>query len=257
METQGVVQGEVKLRSENKVASVTFSHPRGNSLPGKLLREIAKSIRTLGQDKNVNVIVLRSAGDKAFCAGASFDELLAIKTKAQGQEFFMGFADIILAIRDCPKFVVARVQGKTVGGGVGVVAACDYAFATEAAAIRLSEFALGFGPFVISAAVQRKVGLAAFGELAIGAEWRDASWATTHGLYQEVHATIAELDGAVEKFAGKLSTSNPEAIHKLKAVLWDGTAHWDKLLQERAAISSELVLTEFVQGEIGRVKGSL
>jgi methylglutaconyl-CoA hydratase len=198
--------------------------------------------------------VLRSDGDGPFCAGASFDELLAIKTFEQGKEFFMGFARLILAMKNCPKFVIARVQGKAVGGGVGVVAAADYALASNQAAIKLSELALGFGPFVIGPAVERKIGPGNFSALAMDTGWREAAWAKAHGLYTDIFSSVVELDAALTALAEKLSRFNPEAMARLKTVFWQGTEHWEKLLETRAEMSGKLVLSEFTRGAIRAFK---
>ncbi len=253
LNTSMLDQGKVSVEIKAGVASLTFFHPRSNSLPGKLLRQIAAEIDALGADDKAGVILLKSEGEKAFCAGASFDELKAVQNPEQGFEFFSGFAHVILAIRRCPKFVVTRVQGKTVGGGVGIVAASDYAFAIKDASIRLSEYALGFGPFIIGPAVQRKVGLAAFSELAIGADWRDAEWARSNGLYNQICANSSELDSALAEFCGKLALANPEATTKLKRILWEGTENWEKLVFERAKITSALALSSFVQNKIKEI----
>lgn len=247
-------QGHVNTRVTDGIAEVRFGHPRGNSLPGHILSELAAAIRNAGNDPAVRVVVLKSEGDKVFCGGASFDELSSIRETKSAHDFFMGFARVILAIRDCPRFVIARVQGKAVGGGVGVIAAADYAVAADTAAIRLSEFALGFGPFVISAAVQRKIGLAAFSTLTIDTEWRDASWARSAGLYAEVCSSISQLDVAVAGLATKLAKSNPAASARIKQVLWAGTESWPDLLSNRAQSSAELLCTDFVQSAIQSVQ---
>lgn len=250
-------EGSVEISTRGAIAEITFGHPRGNSLPAKLLKSIGAAITECSKRSDINVIGLRSLGDRVFCGGASFDELRAVKTIEQGQDFFMGFAGIILAVRNSPKFVIARVQGKAIGGGVGVVAACDYALATQEASIRLSELALGFGPFVISAAVERKLGLAAFSALSIDADSRDANWACTHGLYSSVHSNISELDQAYEGMLKKLAVSNPEAMAHIKSVLWENVPDWSELLSRRAAISSKLAVTEFVQRKITETHNKL
>jgi len=245
--------GTVSQTIHEGIATIIFGHPRSNSLPGALLREIASTIDAAGNDPAVRVVVLKTLGEKVFCGGASFDELLAVKTQQESERFFSGFATVISAMRRCPKFIVTRVQGKVVGGGVGIVAASDYVFAVTGAALRLSEFALGFGPFVIGPAVQRKVGTAAFSQIAVDADWRDATWGHAHGLYAQLFSELSELDSAVTKFATKLSAANPEATAKLKAVLWEGTEDWDALLRQRVAITSGLALTDFVQRAVHAV----
>lgn len=249
-------EGHVQSRVENGIGTVSFFHPQSNSMPGHLLRKLAEEITALGRNDSVKVIVLRSEGEKAFCAGASFDELISIKDKETGDRFFSGFALVINAMRTAPKFVIARVQGKAVGGGVGLASAADYTLATEASSVKLSELAVGIGPFVVGPAVERKMGNSAFTNLAINAtEWRDAKWAMQHGLYADVYPDIAGLDAAVDSLAQKLASSNPEAMYELKKVAWAGTDHWDKLLFERAQISGRLVLSEFTINAINKFKG--
>lgn len=241
-------QGNVSTMIANGIATISFFHPAQNSLPSALLDKLTMDIIAVSTDEAVRVIVLKSEGDRTFCAGASFDELLQIKDKAAGAEFFLGFANVINAIRKCGKIVIVRVQGKSVGGGVGLAAAADYCLATEAASIKLSELAIGIGPFVISPAVMRKVGLSAFAQLTIKAtDFQSAQWAMEKGLYNEVHPDIKTLDEAVDALATKLASYHPDALKGLKEILWEGTENWDDLLAERAAISGELVLSEFTQ----------
>ena len=249
------MEAYVKSIIHHGVSTIEFFHPQSNSLPGELLEDLAQAIHGAGNDELVKVIVLRSAGEKTFCSGASFDELVAIKNKEQGLEFFSGFAKVINAIRICPKFVIGRIQGKCVGGGVGIAAACDYAIATEAADVKLSELAVGIGPFVVGPAVERKIGKAAFTTLAIDATmWRSAEWARRKGLFAEIYPGIAELDEAVRKLVHTLSHSSPEAMAEMKKIFWKGTEDWDKLLMERAAISGKLVLSDFTKHAIEKFK---
>lgn len=240
---------------ERGVATITFFHPASNSLPGEILRRLAHDVTEAGLRDDVAVIVLKSAGDRAFCAGASFDELVAISNEQEGLEFFCGFALVINAIRTCPKFVLGRVQGKTVGGGVGLAAASDHCFATKFASVKLSELAVGIGPFVVGPAVERKMGVSAMGMLAVDARsWKSAEWAAQHGLFAEVFDSAEEMDVAVDRLAGDLAQSNPEAMANLKRVLWEGTEHWDTLLAERAAVSGRLVLSDFTRSAIAAFK---
>jgi len=245
----------VKQEVTNGIGTITFFHPASNSLPGKILNDIAHAILDLGKNAEAKVIILKSDGEKAFCAGASFDELIAINNTETGKEFFSGFAKVINAIRKVPKFVIARVQGKAVGGGVGIAAAADYAIATVNASIKLSELAVGIGPFVVGPAVERKMGNAAFSQLAIDAtSWRDAQFAFQHGLYAEIHDTVEAVDTAIEKLANQLKISSPEAMSDLKNVIWKGTENWDELLLERAGISGKLVLSDFTRNAIQTFK---
>lgn len=241
--------------SESGIATIEFGHPLSNSLPGKILQKLADTITSLGLDDSVKVIVLKSAGDKAFCAGASFDELISINDFEVGKKFFSGFANVINACRKCPKFIIGRVHGKAVGGGVGVASAVDYCFATKFADVKLSELAVGIGPFVVGPAVERKIGLSAMSELAINAtEWRTADWAKKKGLYTDVYDSMEEMDTEIEKLAKRLAGSNPEAMAMLKTIFWQGTEHWDTLLSERAAMSGKLVLSEFTVNAINAFK---
>jgi methylglutaconyl-CoA hydratase len=240
---------------ESGIATVEFGHPMSNSLPGKILNTLAETITSLGNNNNVKVILLRSGGEKAFCAGASFDELISIKDLETGKQFFSGFAHVINACRKAPKLIIGRVHGKAVGGGVGVAAAVDYCLATKYADVKLSELAVGIGPFVVGPAVERKIGLSAMSELAINAtEWRSAEWAKKKGLFTDVYDNAEEMDAEIQRLAHKLAKSNPEAMSKLKSIFWQGTDHWDELLIERAAISGNLVLSEFTVNAIHSFK---
>ncbi len=247
--------GSLYIKIENHIATLTFGHPSSNSFPSVLLDRLAKAFDSLSINTNVHIIVLQSEGDRAFCAGASFDELIAIQTEAEGQQFFAGFANVINAMRRCTKLSIGRIQGKAVGGGVGLAAACDYCFATEAAAIKLSELTIGIGPFVIEPAVSRKIGVAAFGELAIDAtQWKNAYWAKEKGLYARVFESITELDKEVLLLAERLANYNNDATNELKKTLWQKTAHWETLLSERAAISGALVLSENTKKALAKFK---
>ena len=245
----------VKITTENSVGTIEFFHPQSNSLPGHILAELANTITSAGEDENIKVIILKSAGERAFCAGASFDELVAIDTPKNGAKFFSGFANVINAARKCPKFIIGRVQGKAVGGGVGMASATDYCFATKFASAKLSELAIGIGPFVVGPAVERKVGTSAFSAMTINAcKWFDASWAREKGLYTEVFDSVDEMDTEIEKLATTLSTSNPEAMLGLKKIMWQGSEHWDELLMERAVSSGTLVLSDFTKNAIEKFK---
>ncbi|MCC3157794.1 enoyl-CoA hydratase/isomerase family protein [Hymenobacter sp. 15J16-1T3B] len=248
--------GKVETSTDaHGVATISFFHPAHNSLPGALLTELAATITRVGQAAQTKVIVLRSEGEKTFCAGASFDELMAIGTEAEGLDFFSGFAKVINACRTCPCIIIGRVQGKAIGGGVGVAAATDYCLATAHAAVKLSELVVGIGPFVVGPAVERKIGGAAYAQLALdAAEFRSAAWARDRGLYAEIFDTTEQLDHAVAAFAAKLAAYNPEALRELKQVFWQGTVHWGDLLVERAGISGRLVLSDFTRQAIHRFK---
>jgi methylglutaconyl-CoA hydratase len=249
------MEGTIKSEIKNGIGTITFFHPQSNSMPGVQLRNLAAEIEKLGKDDNAKVIVLQSEGEKAFCAGASFDELISIKDIDTGLKFFSGFAQVINAMRKAPKFIIARVQGKAVGGGVGIASSADYTFAVNDASIKLSELAVGIGPFVVGPAVERKVGTSAFCQLTINAtEWQTAQWAKEKGLYAEVFATAEEMDKGIAALAGKLATSNPEAMMMLKKIMWEGTENWDTLLVERAGMSGTLVLSEFTVNAINKFK---
>jgi len=249
------MEGTIKSEIKNGIGTITFFHPQSNSMPGVQLRNLAAEIEKLGKDDNAKVIVLQSEGEKAFCAGASFDELISIKDIDTGLKFFSGFAQVINAMRKAPKFIIARVQGKAVGGGVGIASSADYTFAVNDASIKLSELAVGIGPFVVGPAVERKVGTSAFCQLTINAtEWQTAQWAKEKGLYAEVFATVEEMDKGIATLAGKLATSNPEAMMMLKKIMWEGTENWDTLLVERAGMSGTLVLSEFTVNAINKFK---
>jgi len=249
--------GEITTNITDNIGTIEFYHPKGNSLPGQMLRELASTIREMGEKSYVHVIVLKSRGDGAFCAGASFDELIAIDNYEEGKHFFMGFALVLNAMRQCPKLTIVRVQGKTVGGGVGIASAGDYTIAHESAAIKLSELALGIGPFVVGPAVKRKVGSSAFGTLTIdAASWNDAEWAREQGLFSKVCETHDDLDEEVDALAEQLSDYSPDAMKELKKVFWEGTENWDELLEKRAEISGRLVLSDFTKNFIEEFKSS-
>jgi methylglutaconyl-CoA hydratase len=250
-----IQNGYVKTETHNGITTIEFFHPQSNSLPGKILEELAKEIHGAGNEADTKVIVLRSGGEKTFCAGASFDELIALKNEKEGLEFFSGFAHVINAMRKCPKFIIARVQGKCVGGGVGLVAAADYAIAMENAEVKLSELAIGIGPFVVGPAVERKIGLSAFTQLSIDASmWRNADWARKRGLFAELHSDINGVDESVHRLAETLAHSNPDAMNDMKKIFWHGTEHWDKLLIERAAVSGKLILSEYSRKALEKFK---
>jgi methylglutaconyl-CoA hydratase len=247
--------GKVSVNIIGGIASINFSHPQSNSLPSRLLKELTESINKLAEDKNAHVIIIRSEGDKSFCAGASFDELLEIKDFKTGKEYFMNFARLLNAMRKCPKFIIARIHAKAVGGGVGIAAAADYTMACNEASIRLGELALGLGPFVVGPAVERKIGKTNFITMSIDAEWHDAFWAKQAGLFTKVFANKHDLDEAISALAKKISSCSAEAISAMKKVFWEGTENWDALLEERAEISGKLVLSEFTKKYIKNFKG--
>ncbi|MFP5437330.1 MAG: enoyl-CoA hydratase/isomerase family protein [Bacteroidia bacterium] len=241
---------------QNGIATITFFHPQGNSMPGVQLARLAAEITTQGGNPEVKIIVLKSAGEKAFCAGASFDELLSITNEQDGKAFFSGFANVINAMRKAPRLIIAQVQGKAVGGGVGLACAADYTLATTAASVKLSELTIGIGPFVISPAVERKIGTSAFMQMSINAtEFYSAHWAKEKGMFAEVFETLEELNNATATLAEKLASYNAEAMRLLKQIAWEGTENWDTLLAERAQMSGSLVLSDFTKEALNRFKG--
>lgn len=254
--SEAIDQGHVHSSiDERGIATIEFGHPMSNSLPGKILRLLAETITEIGKNDEAKVIILRSSGDKAFCAGASFDELISIDNLETGKVFFSGFAQVINACRKCPKLIIGRVQGKAVGGGVGIAAAVDYCYATRYADVKLSELAVGIGPFVVGPAVERKMGLSAMSQLAINAtEWRTADWAMKRGLFADVFETEDEMDEEIVRLSAQLAKSSPEAMAELKKIFWQGTENWDELLTQRAGISGTLVLSDFTVNAIHAFK---
>lgn len=247
--------GSVEVSYGSGITTIEFYHPSHNSLPGKLLAKLANAITKAGEDINTKVIILKSSGERTFCAGASFDELISIQDLETGKEFFSGFANVINACRKCPKFIIGRIQGKAVGGGVGVASAVDYCFATKYASVKLSELAIGIGPFVVGPAVERKLGTSAFSQMAINATaWYSAEWAKEQGLFADVADSAQEMDENIQALADQLAQSNPEAMKLLKEVFWKGTEDWDELLAERAAMSGKLVLSDFTVNAINKFK---
>ena len=247
-------QGTIYTNITNKVATITFFHPASNSFPSELINKLVDLINRLSQDDKVHVIVIKSDGDKAFCAGASFDELLQVKNLEEGKQFFSGFSNLINAMRKCDKLIIGRVQGKSVGGGVGIIAAMDYCFATEAADVKLSEFGIGIGPFVIAPAIERKMGVSALSELTLDTNWKTAYWAKEKGLFARVFENSRDMDEAVDILANKLAGYNLQALIEMKKVLWHDTNHWDELLLKNAEISGKLALSEFTKNALLKFK---
>ncbi len=247
--------GSLYTKIDQKIATVEFGHPASNSFVLELLERLTSEFQKLSENHTITLIVLKSEGDGAFCGGASFDELMGVSTLAEGKVFFSGFANLINAMRNCKKIIVGRVQGKAVGGGVGLLAACDYVFATDAAAIRLSELSIGIAPLVIAPAVERKIGIAALSEMSLApSEWKNAYWAQQKGLYAKVFESLKEMDKELKFFSEKLASYNPEALEEWKKVLWQNTGHWDSLLLERAEITGKLVLSEFTRKALAAFK---
>lgn len=245
----------IKQEIKNNIATIEFFHPEHNSLPSDILAKLANTITEVGNNTEVKVIILKSGGDRTFCAGASFQELISIKDAETGKVFFSGFANVINAMRKCPKFIIGSVQGKTVGGGVGIAAATDYCMATKFASIKLSELNVGIGPFVVSPAIERKIGISAMSQIAIDANtFYEANWAKDKGLFANVYESIEALDVEVQKFAEQICHYNPEAMQEMKKVFWSGTDDWDNLLAERATISGRLVLSEFTKETLKKYK---
>jgi methylglutaconyl-CoA hydratase len=249
-----IKEGYVRSHIDHGITTIEFFHPRSNSLPSHLLDALAQEIHYAGSHDG-KIILLKSAGDSAFCAGASFDELLQIKDESEGLKFFMGFANVINAMRLCNKLIVGRIHGKCVGGGVGIAAAVDYAIAVKGAEIKLSELAVGIGPFVVGPAIERKIGISAFSQLAIDATlWRNEDWAKKKGLFAEVHQSITDMDDSIERLTSTLAHCSPEAMANMKKIFWKDTDHWDILLKERAKISGKLVLSDFTKDAINSFK---
>lgn len=247
--------GYIETLIQNNIATITFFHPSSNSFPSVLLQNLTDEINLLSKNETVSIIVLKSAGTGAFCAGASFDELFSISNFEEGNRFFSGFANVINAMRKCPKLIIGRIHGKAVGGGVGLAAACDYTFATDKSDIKLSEIAIGIGPFVIEPAVSRKIGKMAMSEITLNpTAWKTSKWAFVKGLYSEVFDSTDELDKRLDEYTNELSSYNYDALFEIKKVLWEGTNDWDSLLYERAAISGRLVLSDFTKKALEKYK---
>lgn len=248
-------EGYVRHEIHQHISTIEFSHPQGNALPSYLLAALTHAIQDAANNVDAHVVVLRSGGGNSFCSGAYFNELLAIETEQQGAQFFSGIANLINAMRKCPKFIIGRIHGKCVGGGVGIAAACDYAISLEGADIKLSELSIGIGPFVVGPAIERKMGLSAFSQLAIDATlWRNSDWARRKGLYAEMHSSEESMDESIRRLSHSLSHSGLKAMSELKKTLWEGTAHWDTLLKERAAMSGKLVVSPYTKNAIQAFK---
>jgi len=249
------LKGSLITNIEDKIATIAFAHPASNSFPRDLLDSLTAEFKKLSKDNSISVIIIKSEGTGAFCAGASFEELLAVTNESEGTDFFSGFANLINAMRACSKLIIGRIHGKAVGGGVGIACACDYILATKNASIKLSELEIGIGPFVIEPVVSRKIGKTAMSEMTLAAqEWKSADWAFAKGLYANTFETVEQLDSAIAKFSSKLSSYNPEALVEMKKVFWEGTENWDTLLIDRAAISGKLVLSNFTKNALLQFK---
>lgn len=236
--------GSLYTKIENRIATIEFGHPASNSFVSELLERLTKELDRLSKSDEVSIILLKSEGERAFCAGASFDELVAISNLEEGKAFFSGFANVINAMRICTKPIIGRIQGKAVGGGVGLASACDYVYATEAASIKLSEISIGIAPLVIAPAVERKIGKSGLAELSLApTEWKNAYWAKEKGLFSKVFDSISEMDKELEFHIQKLASYNPEALAEMKRALWEGTENWSALLYERAEASGRLALS--------------
>jgi methylglutaconyl-CoA hydratase len=245
----------VKLDIKEGIGTIEFFTEQSNSLPGDILKKLAETIMEAGENPEIKVIILKSGGDRTFCAGASFDELIAIENADSGHAFFMGFANVINAMRKAPKFIIGRLQGKAVGGGIGLASSVDYCFATKHTAIKLSELALGIGPFVVGPAIERKMGLSAMSQMGMNPdEFFDPKWSHQKGLFGKLYDDVKSMDKAVNELAKKLAAYNPEAMAEMKKVFWKGTEHWDELLAERAQISGNLVTSDFTKNFINKFK---
>ncbi len=253
MKTQNP-NGSIITTIDDQIATLEFGHPASNSFPSELLTKLTNQLNDLSNNPSVSIIILKSSGTKAFCAGASFDELLAVSNQEEATKFFSGFANVLNAMRNCSKIIIGRIHGKAVGGGVGIVAACDYTFATIECNLKLSELEIGIGPFVIEPAVTRKIGKSAMTEMTLDSEWRTATWANQKGLFSKVYANQKMLDTEITVFAKKLASYNPEALSQMKKVFWEGTENWSTLLYERADISGKLVLSDFSKKALSKFK---
>jgi len=251
------MQPFVNTTIKNNIAEITFGTPKSNSLPGEILEKLAQTILDEGSKKEVKAILLKSEGDKSFCAGASFDELLEIEELEKSKIFFGGFAKVLNAMRSCGKLVIVRVQGKTTGGGVGIACAADYCFATEEAAMALTELNLGIGPFVIGPFVERKVGKSAYSAMSIDADFRSADWCEKHDVYHSVSENIEIMDVEINAFMEKLSTRSSDALALIKKVSWEGTEHFEQLMPERILMSASLILEDSAKENIGKIKERL
>ncbi|MCP4882280.1 MAG: enoyl-CoA hydratase/isomerase family protein [Flavobacteriales bacterium] len=249
------MSGTIFTHIDHNIATVTFSHPKSNSFPSELLQKLVDTFNRLSSDDNVKIIVLQSEGTKAFCAGASFEELLAVDDESSGKAFFSGFANLINSMRKCSKLIIGRIHGKAVGGGVGIAAACDYCLATEASDIKLSELSIGIGPFVIAPALERKMGISALSDLSLNAKsWKTAYWAEKKGLFNTVYENTRDLDNGIDILTQQLSQYTPDALLEMKKIFWEGTEHWDELLIKRAEISGKLVLSDFTKDALSKLR---
>ena len=241
----------------NQISHIEFGTSKSNSLPGEILELLAQTILSEAAKVDVKAIVLKSSGEKAFCAGASFDELLQIDELEISKKFFGGFAKVLNAMRTCGKLVIVRVQGKTTGGGVGIACGADYCFATKDSSLALTELNLGIGPFVIGPYVERKIGKSEFTAMAIDADFRSAQWAERNHIYHVVSDSIEEMDEKLTVFLDTLASRSADALALLKKVSWEGSEHFEKLMPERIQMSASLILEDSAKENINKIKERL
>lgn len=242
------MQPTVHTQIENSIAKIQFYNPASNACDPSMLAQMVHAFNTLSANSQVKVILLSSKGNKAFCAGASITHLSELKDMKAATDFFSGFGRLILSMKNCNKIIVTSVQGKAVGGGVGIIAASDYVIATENSGLRLSELMIGIGPLVIAPAVIRKVGVAHFSQLSLKpSTWKDAKWGAAHGLFNELVTDGDSLENVTVDYCNSLASYSAQALSALKSVLWQGTEHWEELLYENAAKTATLSLSEDAQ----------
>lgn len=231
--------------AHNVVAQITLNRPEvRNAFDDTLIQSLTKAFTRLGKDANVRVIILRAEGS-AFCAGADLNWMqrsvdFSFSENVQDAHHL---AAMLKAIYDCPKPVIARVHGAAFGGGVGLVAACDIALATESAKFCLSETRLGLIPAVISPFVVPKIGQTAARRYFLTAEVFSATQAAHLNLVTEVASDEAALDALLAKIVGAILANGPEALSQSKVLLEQITHFaWDravdittKMIAERRA----------------------
>lgn len=249
--------GSLHSRISKGIATIEFGHPKANSLTSALLEGLMQEFNSLSENDKVSLILLKSKGEGAFCAGASFDELLQIDNLTDATHFFNGFANVFLAMRNCKKPIVGQIQGKATGGGVGLIAACDYTLATENAWIRLPELAIGIAPFVIAPVLIRKIGTTALNEMYMTPNlWKESHWAQRYNLYTQVLKNIKELNEQTAHFTENLAKINSNVLAEMKQITWKNTENWSEELHKNATLSAKFLLSEETKSILMNFKNS-
>jgi len=211
------VSDAVRYAVEGGVATLTMDQPDNrNALTAALLNGLADGLAAACADETVRVVVLANTGP-AFCAGADLSAgsggQAAVAPRA-------GLADILAAIQDSPKPIVARIAGHCLGGGIGLAAACDVSIADDAARFGFTEVRLGVAPAIISVVCLPKLRRGDALELFLSGERIPAPRAVEVGLITRAVPAVL-LDGEVAAMVTKLLAGGPGALAAAKRLVYD------------------------------------